>query len=412
LLGLVLSYAALLANGSAGPKQTDFVPYYTAATLVLHGDGAQLYDQLKLGHVESNLVRPLHVRDGVMPWLYPAFFAVAIAPLALLPYDAAFAGWVVLNCLLLLAVVAALSRFARFKGSSVTLWWVSALSFLPVLMAIAQGQASIVILALLVGAFVLSGAGGSRAPVSSRVGDAMAGALLALALIKPPYVLPVLAVFVIWRRWWLLGSFGLSAGLLLALPMVPCGPGCVTGFVATMSRASGWSTQIGGFQPKFNQSLSGFVQLLVAAPWAQVLIIGLDLAALSLVIHRAGFGRRPAAFCAAVVCGLLIGPHVLVHDLSLLLLPAVVAVATGPHDLRLSLLLVAGYCGVVAGLALAPLLHIQIATVLLGLLLAWFTLSDFQSRGPLHEPHVRRLPAGLSATPIRRQIMRSIHADR
>ncbi len=71
LLGMLSSYVLLLVHGEAGPRQTDFMPYFSAGSLVLQGHGASVYDLAALGRFERALVHPLHVRDGVMPYLYP-----------------------------------------------------------------------------------------------------------------------------------------------------------------------------------------------------------------------------------------------------------------------------------------------------------------------------------------------------
>jgi hypothetical protein len=445
LLTFVVIYAALISGGSAGPKQTDFVPYYAAGTLVVRGDTAHLYDRATLGRDERALVRPLHIPDGVMPWLYPTYFAVAIAPLALLPYSAAFLTWLLINGLLLVLVMVALGRRFGFSGSARLLWWVGGISFLPVLVCLGQGQTSILILGSLVGVFLLAetpmtrdepalvpapSAGSNkrgeiepfrRLPLSHRkwerglwgeglYPDFLAGILLSLALIKPPYVAPLLLLFAVQRRWRLLGGFVLSVACLFALPVLVFGQSTLSGFVFTLTQASGWTTQIGGFQPQFNQSLSGLSHLLLSTSSAAILTVCLDGLVIGLFLLATRVQDSGLAFAAAIVCGPLVAPHVLIHDLALLLLPAAIAAAVAPRELRLWLILAAAYAAVIGGVPVAAVAHVQLFTVvMLVMLIRLAAPANALTRVWIMIP--RRASIDPSIPPSLSNVKRSIHAQ-
>lgn len=92
-----------------------------------------------------------------------------------------------------------------------------------------------------------------------------------------------------------------------------------------------------------------------AAPVATVLQWACSVAALAAV---AVIARRcwPAdlPFAGATVTALLVNPHVLVHDLSLLLIPAAIAVRhAGAQEPTLWLVLAAGYVVALAGIPLS-----------------------------------------------------------
>ncbi len=355
LMGLVISYAMLLHSGAAGPKKTDFVPYFSAAHLVGAGHGGAIYSFHQLGRFESSLVRPLRVKDGVMPYLYPPYFALVLAPLAALPYTAAFLLWVLVNVLLLGGSMALLQRYAGLRGSSAALFWAASLSFLPVLVGLAQGQTSILLLALFTGVFLAARAGR----------DVPAGCLLACALIKPTYVLPVLAVLIIHRRRRALVAFGVTALGILALPVLFLGSSINAGYGNTLLQASGWRKQIGGFEAQWNHSFAGFSQLLLPARAATVVAGLLCLVAVGLFLW---FSVRSmnldVSLALAVIVGLLVSPHVLVHDLSLLVIPVAVALRWRPtEDATLPWILAAGYGAVLIGLALVTMVPVQLSVV-------------------------------------------------
>jgi Glycosyltransferase family 87 len=364
LIGLVISYAMLLHSGAAGPKKTDFVPYFSAAHLVGAGQGGAIYSFHRLGEFEAALVRPLRVKDGVMPYLYPPYFALVLAPLAALPYTAAFLLWVVINILLLGGSMAALQRYAGLRGSSAALFWAASLSFLPVLVGLAQGQTSVLLLALFTGVFLAARAGR----------DVAAGCVLACALIKPTYVLPVLAVLVIHRRWRAVVSFGATALALLALPVLFLGSSINAGYGNTLLQASGWRKQIGGFEAQWNHSFAGFAQLLLPARAATVAAGLLCLVSVGVFLW---FSLRSmsfdASFALAVVVGLLASPHVLVHDLSLLVIPVAIALRWRPsRDGALPWVLATGYGVVLIGLALVTIVPLQLSVVAMCGLGMWF----------------------------------------
>lgn len=379
LLSLLLSFASMVTSGEAGMKRSDFVAYYSASHLVVAGHGARLYDFRALGVYETHLVRPLQVRNGVLPYVYPPYFAVTIAPLGALPYTIAYLIWLLVNSALLAVTVAALQRYARLEGRAAVLLWVATLSFLPVSVALLQGQTSIVLLALLTGTVLAA---------SSRR-DAPAGAVLAFALIKPPIVLPFLFVFLLRRRWRTLVAFAVSASALALLPAVALGPSTTSGYARTLLLANGWKNQF-GYEPALNHSFSGLAQLLLPSPASGLAGGLLCFIALGLLILSA---LRPVDIVLplglAAVVALLISPHVLIHDLSLLLVPVGVALRyrrSGPDLLQL--LLGLGYLAVTLGLMLVAFLPLQLSVLAMSALGLWLVLAP----APRAAGHLQRLP--------------------
>lgn len=363
LFALSVSYITLLQSGAVHIQQSDVLVYYGASHLVLGGHGSAIYSFPTLKAVEaSTLHSSLTVRNQAV-FLYPPFVALALTPLAAVGYSLAYLLWFILNCLLLVGVLIALNRYLQLSRSGSILLVVAGASFFPVFATLAQGQVSMLLLAVLTASFL--------ALRAQR--DGWAGALLALALIKPPYVLPFLLLLLVQGRWRALASFCAAGAALALLLMAVLGPSINQGYLQVLRQAAGWHTTTGGFSPQANQNLAGFFQLLCAAPVATVLQWGFSVAALAavaVIAHR----RRPAdlPFAAATVAALLVNPHVLVHDLSLLLIPAAIAIRHArPQAPALWLLLTAGYGVALAGIPLSHWIPIQLSVLVMAALLLW-----------------------------------------
>jgi hypothetical protein len=366
LLALVYSYISLYIHGDVSAKQTDFLSYYGGSHFVWSGHPSQMYDFNGLGTYEKHVVAPARLRDAVLPYLYPPFVALIFAPLAALSINAAFLIWVVISFLLLAGSLFAISRQSRLSRDASILYWVAGLSFLPAFVGLAQGQTSLLLLALTTAA-VLGLL--NRYPM-------LAGIALALALVKPPYVLPFLVVLLVSRRWKPLSTFVVAAAALVVAPSIALGLSVNSGYADTMRKASGWITQLGGWQPKWNHSLEGFFSLLAATPVSTILTYTADAAVLALVgwcAWNAADLEVPLAL--AVVAALLMSPHVLVHDLSLLLLPVGLA-ASWKSDRRLwlAVILAGGYVLTLVNLRFVTTTHLQISVLVMTAFAVWLAL--------------------------------------
>src|SRR5579875_1984287 len=205
LLGLVGVYANLLLSGAVRAGESGLMVYVATARLIVNGGAGHIYDPRFLEPFERALLTPLPLH-GVSPFLYPPFVALILTPLGLLPYPVACVLWLAVNLTVLAAVLVGLQRYGRTTPLT---WWPGALSFLPVFMALAVGQVSILIFGAFTGAFL----------ALQRGRDEIAGLALAVALVKPPYVLPFLLVLLLRRRFRALAAFAAAAGILALLPL-------------------------------------------------------------------------------------------------------------------------------------------------------------------------------------------------
>src|SRR5262249_56288317 len=66
------------------PLGADFINFYAASDLALHGRLREAYDITRMEVAEQAIVPA--AAGQVVPWQYPPTFALMILPLALLPY--------------------------------------------------------------------------------------------------------------------------------------------------------------------------------------------------------------------------------------------------------------------------------------------------------------------------------------
>jgi len=97
------------------PVYTDFTQWWIAALQALHGDSASLYIPAEFQKAQDSLVGV--GRAVFLTWPYPPIFFLFLAPLATLPYVAAFLTW---DLVTLLGCVAAVYLIAR-RSSAIVL---------------------------------------------------------------------------------------------------------------------------------------------------------------------------------------------------------------------------------------------------------------------------------------------------
>jgi len=180
----------------------DFVLYYSGAKIFNDGNGAQLYDlqvqreyQKEFGVANQNRDLPFnHLPYELLLLLIPAKFSFPVA----------HSLWAAINILLLAVILLRLSPFV--EGRHRWLFTLMLFAYFPTLTALKMGQDSVITTFLLVETFVSL----------KRKRDAIAGGLLALGLYKPQFVLPMVGIFLLHRRWSSIFGF-LFTGVLLGV---------------------------------------------------------------------------------------------------------------------------------------------------------------------------------------------------
>lgn len=113
-----------LVDGDGRALYLDFTELFAAGLQALHGATASIYDPAQFLHVQDALLGRGHARFSV--WPYPPTFYLLLAPLAALPYFAAFFMWISATLLGLIAVVYRIvprrAAIALVLASPFTVW--------------------------------------------------------------------------------------------------------------------------------------------------------------------------------------------------------------------------------------------------------------------------------------------------
>lgn len=323
----------------------DFVGVYLGAHLIATGHSAQLYDLAAQYQLQNDLMTPYAPLVHILYFTYPGWIALLLAPLGALPYATAFLTWTGLN---LVAAGVSIERLVRATARTLrerSLMLLVAAGFMPVWYALWQGQTPIIVLLGLVGALI-----------SLRAGkDGQAGAWLVLGLIKPQLIaLPVLALLLA-RRWRALVALVVGGLLLLAASLLALG-NWIPGYLDMLTNYVRTGATVGD-DPTIMHNWRGLVFRLLgtdSGPVAGTLVSGLTLLSVGLAVavcwprkaqssqQSAGYQWTPGwemRFSVAILLGLLVNPHLYLHDAVIALVPGFVLWrAASGADIRLRLL--------------------------------------------------------------------------
>jgi hypothetical protein len=294
----------------------DFTIFYTAGKVVNEGRGRQLYDLETQLALQRSFAPEVKHRENALPFNHPPFEALLFVPLAGLPYVTAYLVWAVFNIALILGFWNLLRpRLPSLRNLSLALPLLAMFAFFPVMMALLQGQDSILLLFLYGLAFSALATG--RAFV--------AGLCLALALFKFQLVLPFVVVLLVRRQWKAVAGFSLTAFVLLLLSAAVVGWNGVKaypGFVLRLNRSPAQA----GIDPRDMPNLRGLISgsLHLAGVPAILLLITLSIGLVALVVRwwRVQPGQKfELGFSLSLAVTTMIGYHLFAHDLSVLMLP-------------------------------------------------------------------------------------------
>ena len=298
----------------------DFRQLYVAGYMVRTGHRTQLYDYAAQTYFQNTLVSN---DERALPFIRPAYQALMFVPFSLLPYRTAYLGFLLLNVLLL--ALAFLILQPRLRGLSRV--WPGLppalfLGFYPVALALMQGQDSILLLALLAAALVSL----------ERNRDLTAGALAGVGLFKFQIVVPIVLLFLLWRRWRFVKGFLFSAILVGLLSFITSGWAETVVFVHSLLSVGAGLPAVPGeinFPLRINimANLRGLIYGLASlrAPqrWLQVTTLLLSSLVVISVRARGRQQRGGGALVLAITAGVLVSYYLFIHDLSILLIPIV-----------------------------------------------------------------------------------------
>jgi hypothetical protein len=303
----------LLANGfDKRAKGTDFPDFYTAARMVLEGQGHQLYnfqaqDQFQIRYVG---------RTGTY-YIHPPFETLLYLPFSLGSLPNAYLLWCFFN-VAALAYTAILFQRHVFHRWDCRVLLLLFLLFPPVLLDFLQGQDSLLLLLLMTLAMV----------ALKRDRNFTAGCLLGCGLFKFHLILALFVLVASLRRKRLISGFALASVVLLLISASISGWGFLTGYPRFLMQLSG--LPMGGIHPPQMANIRGLVAVsgLVQDSGIRLALTVAVSVLLFLVAGRFFTGRklqfahsRTLLFGNFVLASILVSYHLSPHDLCIALLP-------------------------------------------------------------------------------------------
>jgi hypothetical protein len=350
-VGLAVVAGAGLGDADSGSASAvdggrlggDFPAFYAAGSIVRSGDGGSLYDPARqeIEQVELGL-------DGYLAFAYPPHVAAAYAPLSLLNFRTAYLFHTILMAAAFVASIEILSKpvpiLRRWRWPILA----AGFTFYPLFTAVGGGQNAPLTLLLLAVTW--------RALDEDR--GALAGIAAGLLLYRPQYALPLIGLLLLARQrkavvWaMVVGVATWSAtAVFLGADWVAAWFGEVVPFVERDADVNASNSV----------SMLGFLQAAWGADERPAVVVGAIGAAAVVVTlmwlwsqpERFSLANRMGAFAIGV---LLISPHTMFYDASLMILAgtAILACADSSEEQR-------SVDGAVKTLALvwaASLLHI------------------------------------------------------
>jgi hypothetical protein len=323
LAAIAIAFLIVLSTGSgpttiSGRLGGDYPAFYAAGQIITAGDQADLYS----GATQRRYQEPLlGDNDGLLPFAYPPFFALAHAPFSQLPFRVAYA----LHTLLMIAALVAAARLVQriYPGTFVSVYplFFFALTYYPMFRAVIGGQNTALSLLLIILCW--------HRAVNAR--HAEAGLYLGLLMYKPQFALPLIGLFLLSGRWRVSTAAAAVAVVLYVVGAL------VSGFdwpVVWIEAARRFASIDAAANAANAVSWLGFAEALFGAGEPVALTLGHGLAVLT-VIFVSGIwfcGGRNADLGAQLalgsVCLVLISPHAMFYELGITLIS--LAVLYGP----------------------------------------------------------------------------------
>jgi hypothetical protein len=317
-----------VATGPIMAGYGDFSCFYASALLVREGRGKELYDYSAQSEIEQRLFSHAEIRPRPMVFNHLAYETLIWIPLTYLPYRAAVVVWASINILLLAILSSRLWKYLPGLRHVIPFpFFLHGLLFYPVVIALIQGQDSIILLAVYTAVFISLKKDAKYAP----------GCLFAVALFKPHLVLPFILIYLLSGQWKRVFAFVGSAIAPVFVSLF------ITGWRGTMEYAAFLLHSNQGITDPANQlqfsiipaampNLRGLFYLLLAGQMPErTITILIAASSIGLILWSRNVWRvawRKISidwgFSLATVITVLISFHLLTHDAVLLLLPALI----------------------------------------------------------------------------------------
>jgi hypothetical protein len=304
--------------------RSDFRQLYTAGYMVRSGHAHDLYNYEAQRYFQNKLVSQA---DMALPFVRPAYEAVLFVPFSFLSYRTAYFAFLGLNVVLLAVSyrllrpkLGNLARIYRLLPAALFL------AYLPIAAALIQGQDSVLLLMIIILTLSLLTIGK----------ELSAGAVLGLAAFKFQIVIPIALLFLAWRRWRFTAGVAITA-ILMALGSVWLVGLIQSGIYAQSLLAFGASSHSAGqlwyplptnLMPNLRGLLFGIADQHFPTVWITRVTAVLSLLIVLLVAtHRPRTNRSQDEFLVAILTSVLVSYYLLIHDLSILLIPIAITLS-------------------------------------------------------------------------------------
>jgi Glycosyltransferase family 87 len=292
-----------LANHPSFPG--DFCAFYTGAHIYSQNPG-HLYDLPIQRQTEQALIG----RNDI-PYNHPPYELLVWLPLSPLGFHAAFWIWRLVSCLLLMLASCLLAKVLAPRFGCGALF-IIALAFFPVPYCLWMGQDSVLMLAIFCGCtwFLMNGR------------DFGAGLILGLGCFKLELVLPIAAVYFLWRRWRLLFGFLCSAVTVSGVSLAMVGYSGI--FQLAHLLIQGQTAKGMAVHPVMMPNIRGLLALLpfLSPNMQSAVAVSVSAGLLMVVAVALRKDQPPERLFALLVCfSTLVSFHLNLHDLTLLVLP-------------------------------------------------------------------------------------------
>jgi hypothetical protein len=301
----------------------DFAAFYAAGTIVNEGRSSRLYDLNIQLQVEKQFAPEVKLKNVPIPYIHPPFEAWLFSPFARLKYFRAYVVWTIMQVALLVLAVFFLSPEGGRELSKTVLLAGLSIGFFPVVMALLQGQDSVLLLAVVsLSLFYVL-----------RTRYLLSGCVLALGLFKFQLVIPIVLVFLLRRKYKFVIGFGSVSILLLLLSAGMVGWSELIRYpkyLWNLDHALGLGVTTVGNMPNIRgvlESILGSSAMVKMVPLL-VFVIGIASVIFTAWIWKedenSGALHSAAGFSLAIAFSMVMSYYVYSYEMTLLLIPVLV----------------------------------------------------------------------------------------
>jgi hypothetical protein len=332
LAGLLLYVVLWSPNFNAEVPGGDYLDFYMAGRILRNGNPDRFYDfdyQLEFQNDPGQMAFSANAPLSAL-YIYPPFFAWFCLLFADLPFREGAQVWALLMTACLVASVWLTSRNLGLCSRRFCYILLASLFFTPTLLGIYSCQNAPLSLLILSATFFLLRRGRPLA----------AGAMFALLAFKPQLTV-VIAGVMLWKKQWRFLGGALLVGLILVGASLAVSPSATLAYLRLGPTLSQW-IDLPNLPLAEMSSWRGFWRLLLAGQSHQRSELVSTLCSLVTLLIMAwalrgrlfGTGNDFSyAFSLLVPTTVLISPHLLAYDLTLLLLPMTITLYARPLPL-------------------------------------------------------------------------------